>query len=37
MRNIKIAIWGIPAFLPALWVAANLPLPETLGFIARMK
>lgn len=34
MKNIKIAIWLIPALLTALWLAANLPLPETLGFIA---
>lgn len=34
MRNIKIAIWVIPALLTVLWLAANLPLPDTLGFIA---
>ena len=34
MRNIRIAIWAIPALLSALWIAANLPLPEALGFIA---
>ncbi len=34
MRNIKIAIWTIPALLTALWIAASLPLPEELGFIA---
>ena len=34
MKNIKTALWLIPALLTALWLAANLPLPETLGFIA---
>jgi predicted ferric reductase len=34
MKNIKIAIWAIPAILTALWVAANVPLPDTLSFIA---
>ena len=34
MKNIKIAIWAIPAILTALWVAASVPLPETLSFIA---
>ena len=34
MKNIKIALWLIPALLTALWLAANLPLPEILGFIA---
>ena len=34
MKNIKIAIWAIPAILTALWVAASVPLPDTLGFIA---
>ena len=34
MKNIKIAIWAIPAILTALWVAASVPLPDTLSFIA---
>ncbi|WP_417808080.1 ferric reductase-like transmembrane domain-containing protein [Thioclava sp.] len=34
MRNIKIALWTLPAVLSALWLAANLPLPGTLSFIA---
>ena len=34
MKNIKIAIWAIPALLTVLWLAATLPFPETLNFIA---
>ncbi|SFR49611.1 ferredoxin reductase family protein [Litoreibacter janthinus] len=34
MKNIKIALWGIPALLTVLWVAAALPFPETLSVIA---
>ncbi len=34
MKNIKIALWGIPASLTVLWLAASLPLPDTLSPIA---
>ena len=33
MKNIKIALWGIPALLTVLWVSATLPFPETLNFL----
>ena len=33
MKNIKIALWAIPALLTVLWLAATLPFPETLNFI----
>lgn len=33
MKNIKIALWPIPALLTVLWLAATLPFPETLNFI----
>lgn len=33
MKNIKIALWGIPALLTILWIAATLPFPETLNFL----
>ncbi len=33
MKNIKIALWGIPALLTVLWIAATLPFPETLNFL----
>ncbi len=34
MKNIKFALWGTLILLSGLWIIANLPLPETLGFIA---
>lgn len=34
MKNIKIALWGIPGLLTVLWLAATLPFPETLNFLS---
>lgn len=34
MKNIKIALWSIPALLSVLWLAASLPFPDTLSPIA---
>jgi predicted ferric reductase len=34
MKNIKIALWGIPALLTVLWGATALPLPEAPSFIS---
>ncbi len=33
MKNIKIALWTIPALLTVLWLAATLPFPDTLNFV----
>lgn len=34
MKTIKITLWSLLAGLSLLWVAASLPLPETLNVIA---
>ncbi|MDQ2094058.1 ferredoxin reductase family protein [Rhodalgimonas zhirmunskyi] len=34
MKNIKIALWSIPALLTTLWLAANLPFPSEASVIA---
>ena len=34
MKNIKIALWSIPALLSVLWLAASLPFPDALSPIA---
>lgn len=34
MTRIRFALWGILAILSAAWLLANLPLPDSLSFIA---
>ena len=34
MKNIKIALWGTLVGLSVLWIAANLPFPETLSILS---
>lgn len=34
MNTIRITLWGLLLGLSLLWVAANLPLPETVNLMA---